>query len=171
MRVGRQPEHHGDAARARQPAGEHLAAAGIGAVIADIVEQQSRPGAGALRQPRNGAELDIPIDLGVDLLQFAGALERLHPAAQIAKRNRLSFTVHKLSRSYPAEMDGRFAPSVLALSISPFPVRRAGYNRPADIALAARFRAREVSNSELTLLVTTGLDPVVHVELRSAQSR
>ena len=94
MRVGRQPEHHGDAARARQPAGKHLAAAGIGAVIADIVEQQRRPGAGALRQPRDGAELDIPIDLGVDLLQFAGALERLHPAAHIAERNRLSFCAH-----------------------------------------------------------------------------
>ena len=94
MGVGRQPEHHGDAARARQSAGEHLAAAGIGAVIADIVEQERRPGAGALRQPRDGAELDIPIDLGVDLLQFAGALERLHPTAQIAKRNRLSFCAH-----------------------------------------------------------------------------
>ena len=68
MRVGGQAEHHGDAARARQAAGEDLAAARIGAIIADIVEQDGGPGAGALRQPRDGAELDIPVDLGVDPL-------------------------------------------------------------------------------------------------------
>jgi hypothetical protein len=98
MRVWRQPEHHGDAAGARQPAGKDLAAARVRAVIADIAEEERGSGAGALGQTRDGAELDIPIDLGVDALQFAGGVERLHPAAQIAERNRLSFARHRLSR-------------------------------------------------------------------------
>ena len=70
---------------------------GIGAVVADIVEQHRGPGAGALRQPRDGAELDIPIDFGVDTLQFAGVIERLDPIAHVAERDRLSFCGHGLS--------------------------------------------------------------------------
>ncbi len=66
MGVGWQAEHHGDAARVRQAAGEDLVAAAVGAVVADIVEQHRRPGAGTLRQARDGAEFDVPIDLGID---------------------------------------------------------------------------------------------------------
>ena len=99
MGVGRQPQHHGDAPVARQRAGKHLPAAGVLAIVADLVEQQRRSGAGALRQPRHGAELDIPIDLGVDRLQLTRAIERLHPAAQVAEGNWLAFYRHGFSRS------------------------------------------------------------------------
>ncbi len=98
MSVGRQPEHHGDAPIARQRAGKHLPAAGVLAIVADLVEQQRRPGAGPLGQPRHGAKLDIPIDLGVDRLQLAGAIERLQPAAQIAEDNGFAFYRHGFSR-------------------------------------------------------------------------
>ncbi len=37
-----------------------------------LLNSSAGPGAGALRQPHDGAELDIPIDLGIDLVQFAG---------------------------------------------------------------------------------------------------
>src|SRR6516162_1674626 len=97
MGVWRQAEHHGDAASAREPSGENLPTTGIGAVVTDIAEQERRPGAGALREARNRAELDIPIDFGVDALQFAGAVERLDPTAQIAKRYWLSLARHCLS--------------------------------------------------------------------------
>ena len=96
MRVRRHAEHHGDAARARQAAGEDLAAARIGAVVLDVVEQHRGSGAGALRQPRDGAELDIPIDLGFDALQFARGIERFDPTADVAERDRLSFRAHDL---------------------------------------------------------------------------
>ncbi len=51
MGVGWAAHQHGDAAVARQPAGEHLPAARVLAVIADLVEQQSLAGARPLRQP------------------------------------------------------------------------------------------------------------------------
>ncbi len=94
MSVGRQTQHHGNAARAGQSAGENLTTPRIGAVVADIAEQQRWSGAGALRQAGNGAELDVPIDLGVDARQFTGAVKRRHPTAQIAERHRLSFARH-----------------------------------------------------------------------------
>ena len=65
----------------------------VGAVVLDVVEQQRRPGAGALRQPRDGAELDVPIDLGVDRAAVRpAASSACDPAAQIAERDRLSFS-------------------------------------------------------------------------------
>ena len=98
MGVGRQAQHHGDAAVARQAAGEHAAATRVLAVVADSVESERRPGAGPLRQPRHGAELDIPVHLGVDRMQFAGGFERLHPAAQVAEGDWFPFRGHCLSR-------------------------------------------------------------------------
>ena len=53
MGVGRQPEHHGDAAVARQRAGKDLLAAGVLAIVADLVEQQRRPVTGALGKARH----------------------------------------------------------------------------------------------------------------------
>ena len=98
MGVGRQAHHHGDAAIAAEPAGEHRAAAGgVLVVVLDVVEQQRRAGARALGDARDGAELDVPIDLGVDLVQFAGRLQRLHPVAHIAEGDRLAFGGHHFS--------------------------------------------------------------------------
>ena len=95
MRVRRQPHHHGDAAIAAEPAGEHRAAARVVLVVVlDVGEQQRRTGAGALRHPGDGAELDVPIDLGVDLAQFAGRLQRLHPVAHVAEGYGLAFDGH-----------------------------------------------------------------------------
>ena len=96
MGVGRDAEHHGDAPIARQPAAEHPAAPGIGAIVLDVVEQQRRAVAGALGEPHDGADLDIPVDLRVDLLDLAGVVERLDPAAEIAIGDRLAFDVHCL---------------------------------------------------------------------------
>src|SRR6185503_16254980 len=77
---------------AAEPAGEHRAAARVVLVVVlDIGEQQRRTGAGALRHPGDGAELDVPIDLGVDLAQFSGRLQRLHPVAHVAEGYGLSF--------------------------------------------------------------------------------
>src|SRR3979409_1878738 len=54
MGIGRKAQQHGHAAVARQPAGEHApASAGGRVVVLDVVEQQRRPRAGALRQPRD----------------------------------------------------------------------------------------------------------------------
>jgi hypothetical protein len=44
-----------------------------------------------LRQAHDGAELDVPVDLGVDFGELALRFERLDKAAQIAKGDRLSF--------------------------------------------------------------------------------
>src|SRR5262249_5621017 len=98
MRVGRKPKHHRNATIAGEPADEDAAAAAARAVIADIVEDHRRSGASAGREPRDGPELDIPIDLGIDLLNFAGRAECLHPAAQVAEGNGFSFTDHGLFR-------------------------------------------------------------------------
>ena len=98
MGVGRQSHHHGDAAIAAEAAGEHRAAAGgVLVVVLDVVEQQRRAGARPLRDARDGAELDVPIDLGVDLAQFAGRLQRLHPVAHIAEGDGLAFGGHHFS--------------------------------------------------------------------------
>src|SRR4029077_515007 len=43
---------------------------------------------------RNGAELDVPVDLAVDLAQLPGRLQRLQPAAHVAVSNRFSFWRH-----------------------------------------------------------------------------
>ena len=92
MGVGRQAEHHGDAAVVVERGAEDAAAAARRRVVVlDVVEQERRAGAGALRQPHDGAELDVPVDLGVDLVQLAGRLQRLDPAAQIAEGDRFSF--------------------------------------------------------------------------------
>lgn len=40
-------------------------------VVLDVVEQQRRTLAGALREPRDGAELDVPIDFGGNLGELA----------------------------------------------------------------------------------------------------
>ena len=95
MGVRLKPKHHGDATRTRKPAGEDLMATAVRAVIADVAEEQRRPGAGTLRQARDGAKFDVPIDLGLDVVKFAGSVERFHPAAQIAECNRLSFRGHE----------------------------------------------------------------------------
>ena len=114
MRVGRQPQHHGDAAVARQPVAEDAAAAAIRlVVILDVVEQQRRPGARALRQPHDGAELDIPVDLRFDLAQVAGGLQRGDPAAQIAERHGLALQAHSLPPACgrPADVERRSCPA------------------------------------------------------------
>jgi len=49
-----------------------------------------RSGPGALRQPRDGAELDVPVDLAVDVLHFALRAQRREPTAHVAKGNRLA---------------------------------------------------------------------------------
>src|SRR5207244_1018126 len=46
---------------------------------------------GPLRKPKDGAELDVPVDLGVDFGELALRPERLDKAAQIAEGDRLSF--------------------------------------------------------------------------------
>ena len=97
VRVGREPQHHGNAPIARQAVGEDPAAAAVRfVIILDVVEQQRRAGARALRQSRDGAKLDIPVNLGVDLLKFAGGLQRGDPAAKISKGNRLSLHGHSV---------------------------------------------------------------------------
>ena len=96
MGVGGDAEHHGDAPVARQPAAEHPPAPGIGAIVLDVVEQQRRAVAGALGEPHDGADLDLPVDLRIDLLDLAGGVERLDPAAEIAIGDRLAFDVHCL---------------------------------------------------------------------------
>ncbi len=92
--VGVDAEHHGDAAIAREPAAEHAAAARIGPIILDVVEHQCRPIAGALGEPHHGADLDVPIDLRIDLLDLAGGMQRLDPTAKVAVGDRLAFDVH-----------------------------------------------------------------------------
>ena len=61
------------------------------AVYLDVVEDERLAGAGALRQPHDGAELDVPVDLGVDFGELALRLERFDKAAQIAEGDRFSF--------------------------------------------------------------------------------
>src|SRR5262249_59968377 len=63
-------------------------------VVLDVVEDERLAGAGSLRQPHDGAELDVPVDLGVDLGELASRLERLNPAAQVAEGDRPSFGRH-----------------------------------------------------------------------------
>src|SRR6266403_2004078 len=72
-------------------------------------------GPGALRQPRDGAELDVPVDLAVDLAQLPGRLQRLEPAAHVAVSNRFSFWRHTHS-----------SPEVAAF---PLDAKRVGYGR------------------------------------------
>src|SRR5262249_48630760 len=68
-----------------EAAGEHLTAArSVFVVVLDVLEQQRRTGARSLCHARDGTEFDVPIDLSVDLVQFAGALQRLHPVAHVA---------------------------------------------------------------------------------------
>ena len=94
MGVGGGAKHHGDAPIAREPAAEYPPAARIGAVVLDVVEHQRRAVAGALGEPHHRADLDVPIDLGVDLPDLAGCVQRLDPAAKIAVGDRLAFDVH-----------------------------------------------------------------------------
>ena len=100
MRVRRQAQHHRDAAVAVEAGAEDATAAALRLVVVlDVVEEQRLAGAGALRQPHDGAELDIPIHLGVDPLQLGRALERRDPAAQIPERGRGSLDGHLLFSS------------------------------------------------------------------------
>ena len=94
MGVGRAAQHHGDAAVTRQPAAEDPSAARIRSVILDGVEQQRRPVAGALGEPHHGADLDVPIDLRIDLADFAGRAEGVDPAAKIPIGDRIAFDCH-----------------------------------------------------------------------------
>jgi len=73
----RQSHQHGEPPIAGERSGHDLPAAAVGAVVADIVEQQRRSVGRALRQPRHGAELDIPVDLGVDALKLPAASSAL----------------------------------------------------------------------------------------------
>src|SRR5262249_61877940 len=59
--------------------------------VLDVVEDERLAGAGPLRQPHDGAELDVPVDLGVDFGELALRLERRNPAAQVAEGDGLSF--------------------------------------------------------------------------------
>jgi hypothetical protein len=61
------------------------AARGVLVVVLDVGEQQRRPVAVAERAARDGAELAVPIDLGVDLMQLALLAKRIDPAAQVAE--------------------------------------------------------------------------------------
>ena len=92
MGVGRQPQHHRDAAVVVERGAEDAPAAARGRVVVlDVVEDERLAGAGPLRQPHDGAELDVPVDLGVDFGELALRPERLDKAAQIAEGDRLSF--------------------------------------------------------------------------------
>src|SRR5262249_28645925 len=66
-------------------------------VVLDVVEDERLAGAGPLRQPHDGAELDVPVDLGVDFGELALRLERLNPAAQVAEGDGPSFGGHVLA--------------------------------------------------------------------------
>src|SRR6516164_2157520 len=93
MGVGRQPQHHRDAAVIVERGAENApAAARRRVVVLDVVEDERLAGAGPLRQPHDGAELDVPVDLGVDFGELALRPERLDEAAQIAEGDRLSFS-------------------------------------------------------------------------------
>ena len=92
MGVGRQAQHDGDAPIVVERGAEHAPAAAVRLVVVlDVVEQHRPPGAGPLRQPHDGAELDVPIHLRIDLLQLVVGAQRLDPAAQITESNRLAF--------------------------------------------------------------------------------
>ncbi len=44
----------------------------------------------------DGAELDVPVDLGVDLAQLAGCLERVDPTAHVTEGDGLALYCHVL---------------------------------------------------------------------------
>src|ERR1700748_820395 len=97
MAVGRQPQHHGDAAIVVERGAENApAAARRRVVVLDVVEDERLAGAGTLRQAHDGAELDVPVDLGVDLGELVLRLERGDPAAQITEGDGLAFDGHVL---------------------------------------------------------------------------
>ena len=90
--VGRQPQHHGDAAVIIERGAEDApAAARRRVVVLDVVEDERLAGAGPLREPHDGAELDVPVDLGSDFRELALLFDRGDPAAQITEGDRLSF--------------------------------------------------------------------------------
>src|SRR5262249_46897026 len=62
----------------------------------DVVEDERLADARTLRQAHDGAELDIPVDLGVNLGELALRLERGDPAAQIAEGRGLARDGHGL---------------------------------------------------------------------------
>src|SRR5262249_36771112 len=95
--VRRQPQHHGDAAIIVERGAEDApAAARRRVVILDVVGDERLGGAVAVRQAHGGAELDVPVDLGVDLGELALRLERGDPAAQIAEGDGLARDGHLL---------------------------------------------------------------------------
>ncbi len=95
MGIRRQPHHHGDAAVAVERRAENAPAARfLRVVVLDVVEQHRLAGAGPLRQPHDGAELEVPVHLGIDFLQLARCFERGKPAAQIAEGDGFAFDRH-----------------------------------------------------------------------------
>jgi len=56
-----------------------------------------------LGEAGDGAELDIPIDLGVDAVQLAGLIERAEPAAQIAEGLRIAVNGHRFVHRFGRE--------------------------------------------------------------------
>jgi len=98
MGVGRQPQHHGDAAVIVERGAENApAAARRRVVVLDVVEDERLAGAGPLRQPHDGAELDVPVDLGVDFGELALRFEHRDPATQVAEGDGPSFGGHVLA--------------------------------------------------------------------------
>ncbi len=48
-------------------------------IVFDVVEKQRRAITRTLRQAHDGSEFDVPIDLGVDFVDFARFLQRGDP--------------------------------------------------------------------------------------------
>ena len=97
------------------------------------------PGARPLRQPHDGAELDVPIDLGVDRLQLALRLQRGDPAAQVAEGDRLAFNRHVF---FPGlEHDYRAFTSKIVLRGGAISVTRSRTSRLLESGASAISRA------------------------------
>jgi hypothetical protein len=102
VRVFGQTEHHVDAAVVRQAAPKQAAAsAAFRVVVRDVVEEQRRAVAGALREAHDGAELYVPVDLRVDLPDLPRRLQCADPTAKVAKGDRCAFPAHVLDSSWP----------------------------------------------------------------------
>ena len=91
MGIGRQPQHHGDATIIVQRGAKNSPAAALRRVVVLDVVEECLAGAGPLREPHDGAELDVPVDLGSDFRELALLFDRGDPAAQITEGDRLSF--------------------------------------------------------------------------------
>src|SRR6516164_1675108 len=86
MRVGRQSQHHCNAAIAVEPAAEDAPAAALRLVVVlDVLEKQRLAGSRPLREAHDGAELEVPIHLGLDPVQLVLGLKRRDPVAQVSE--------------------------------------------------------------------------------------